>query len=128
MLGEGYNKMEKTDDTKLLRQIADSLDELVKLTKIMSFPMVKQTLEAALDTEQKRVVYQLLDGNKTVAEIEKISGANPRFISEWGQEWEKIGIVKRETPGRKAKRKWLFNLTTFGIDVPEISTDNNNVA
>jgi hypothetical protein len=119
--------MDKNDEkTELLKQIASSLEVLVKRTQITSYPLVKQTLETVLDTEQKRQVYDLLDGEKTVAEIQKLSGANPRHISEWGQEWERIGIV--EESGRKGRRQKSFDLTAFGIVVAEISNNNNNLA
>ena len=116
--------MDKKDkQMELLEQIASSLKDLVKWTKVTSYPMVRNTLETVLDTEQKRQVYELLDGERTVTEIKKMCGANPRLISEWGQEWEGIGIV--EESGRKGRRKSSFDLAVYGIAVSEISNNNN---
>lgn len=105
---------------ELLQRIASSLEELVTWTRISNFPIVKQILETALDTEQKRLVYHLLDGTKTIAEIQKLSGVNGRFISEWGREWERLGIVQdSEISGRKGRRQRLFDISMCGMDIPE---------
>jgi hypothetical protein len=104
----------------LLQQIASSLHELVQFTRIMSYPTVKQILEATLDTEQKRLVYHHLDGTKTVAAIQEETGVNARYISEWGQEWEKIGIVESSTISeRKGRRQKVFDLFTYGLVMSE---------
>ena len=112
--------MKADTQIELLQQIATSLNELVKWGRVSSFPIVKQALEITLDTEQKRLVYHLLDGTKSVAEIQKLSGVNARFISEWGQEWEKIGIVQdSEISERKGRRQRSFDISTFGMEIPK---------
>jgi hypothetical protein len=104
----------------LLQQITSSLHELVQFTRIVSYPTVKQILQATLDTEQKRLVYHCLDGTKTVGAIQEETGVNARYISEWGQEWEKIGIVKSSTISeRKGRRQKVFDLSTYGLVMPE---------
>jgi len=114
--------MKKTDpQLQILQQIASSLEELVKLTRVMSYPSIKETLEIALDTDQKRLVYHHLDGDNTVSAIQKLTGVNARHISEWGQEWEKLGIA--ESGARKGRRQKLFDISMFGIIVPEVATD-----
>jgi hypothetical protein len=102
---------------KVLEEIATSLQELVKLTRVMSYPSVKQMLETVLDTEQKRMVYDLLDGNRKMVDIQRLSGINVSYISQWGQEWEKIGIV--EAGARKGRRRKCFDMSMFGVSVSE---------
>ena len=120
--------MAKTDaQLQLLQEISLSIQELVRLTRIMSYPTVKQLLETALDTDQKRSVYQHLDGIKTVSSIQKQTGVNSRYISEWGQEWEKIGIVESSTISeRKGRRQKLFDLSNFGLLESEDNTENED--
>ena len=79
---------------KLLENITSSLQELVKIFRITSQSEIKNILEKTLATHEKRLVYNHMDGEKTVATIQKLTGVNVRFISEWGQEWEKLGIVE----------------------------------
>lgn len=107
---------------QLLEQIASSLEELVKLTRVMSYPAVQQILETALDTDQKKLVYHLLDGTKTMATIQQLTGVNTRFISAWGQEWEKLGIVELTASGIRGRRQKSFDLSMFGIPIPEATT------
>ena len=107
------------DGTQLqvLEQIAANLQELLKLVQVMSSQSVKTVLETALDTQQKRLVYDLLDGERTVRSIQELSGASPSSISQWGQEWENIGIV--ETGTRKGRRRKSFDISEFGLPIPE---------
>ena len=109
----------------LLQQIALSIQELVQLTRVMSYSTVKQILETALDTDQKKLVYHLLDGTKAVASIQKVTGVNARYISEWGQEWEKLGIVEPiSASGIKGRRQKSFDISIFGMSIPEVVTDS----
>lgn len=111
--------------TQLLQRIAVSLEELVTLARISNFALVKQVLETALNTEQKRLVYDLLDGTKTVAEVQKLSGVNSRFISEWGQEWEKLGLAQsNEVAGKKGRRQRSFDISMFGMSIPKPQVDD----
>jgi len=66
----------------LLQEIAGSLRELVTWTRIIGYPTVKQMLETVLDSNEKRLVYHLTDGRRSVAEVQKLTGVNARFISE----------------------------------------------
>jgi len=109
---------------QLLAEVADSLQELVRLTRVMSYSTVKQLLETTLDTEEKRLVYHLLDGTRSMASIQELTGVNVRYISEWGQEWEKLGIAEPCTVSRvRGRRQKSFALAMFGILVPEVGTD-----
>jgi Cdc6-like AAA superfamily ATPase len=118
---------EKDPQLPLLEQMAFSLQELVKLTRVMSYPTIKQILDTALDTEEKRLVYHFLDGTKSVASVQKLTGVNGRHISEWGQEWEKLGIVESSATSRvKGRRQKSFDLSMFGISVPEVAEDDTN--
>lgn len=111
---------EKRTQLALLQEIAESLRELVAWTRVIGHPTVKQTLERVLDSDEKRLVYHLTDGRRSVAEIQKLAGVNARFISEWGREWEKFGIVEQSRISKiKGRRQKLFDLAVFGISVPD---------
>ena len=100
---------------EILRELSITLRELTNWVKVLGRGKVKTTLEQVLDTEQKRLVYDLCDGEKSVKDIEKITGVNVRYVSEWSQEWERIGIVEQGDL-RKGRRKKLFDLTVLGIN------------
>jgi len=116
--------MSETDEghvqLALLQEIAESLHELVAWTRVIGYPTVKQMLETVLDSNEKRLVYHLTDGRRSVEEVQKLTGVNARFISEWGREWEKFGIVEQSRISKiKGRRQKLFDLAVFGIPVPD---------
>ena len=116
--------MSETDEghvqLALLQEIAESLHELVAWTRVIGYPTVKQMLETVLDSNEKRLVYHLTDGRRSVAEVQNLTGVNARFISEWGREWEKFGIVEQSRISKiKGRRQKLFDLAVFGIPVPD---------
>jgi hypothetical protein len=109
----------------LLQKIADSLRELVTWTQLIGYSTVKQTLETVLDSNEKRLVYHLTDGQRSVAEIQEMTGVNARFISEWGREWERIGIVEQSHTSKiRGRRQRVFDLAAFGISVPDQAVSN----
>jgi len=106
-----------------LREVAESLRQLVTWVRVIGYPTIKQTLETVLDSDEKRLVYHLTDGQRSVREIEKLTRVNVRQISEWGQEWERIGVAE---PSRvssvRGRRQRAFDLADFGLEIPEISS------
>ena len=107
--------MESDAHLLLLEQIAASLHQLVRLTRILSYPTIKQLLETALDTDSKRMVYDLTDGKNGVKAIQEATSVNVRYVSEWWQEWEKLGIVEQCPDSPKGRRHKLLDLDAFGI-------------
>jgi hypothetical protein len=104
----------------LLQEIASLLRELVAWTRVTAYSTVKQMLETTLDTDEKRLVYHLTNGQRSVKEIQKLTSVNVRFISEWGQEWETIGIAEQSRESNiKGRRQKVFDLAAFGISVPD---------
>lgn len=107
----------------LLQEITESLRELVAWARVTGYPTVKQTLETILDSDEKRLVYHLTDGQRGVKEIQRLTGVNARYISEWGQEWERIGIVgPSRVSSIRGRRQRAFDLADFGLEIPEISS------
>ncbi|EKE05534.1 MAG: hypothetical protein ACD_19C00230G0003 [uncultured bacterium] len=106
----------------LLESIDFSLKEINKLVRLISTPLIKDILEKTLNTKDKRLVYSNMDGEKSVTSIQELTKVNVRYISEWGQDWEKIGIVESESNSSvRGRRKKLYDLTLFDvtIDIPE---------
>ena len=103
---------------ELLQEIAISLRELTAWTKVIGRESVRRILEEVLDSDEKRRVYQSMDGQSGVAEIQERTGVNVRFISEWGQEWEAIGIARQSRRSKvRGRRERVFDLDTFGVSI-----------
>jgi hypothetical protein len=108
-----------TNDLDVLSEIAESLRELNQWARLIGFPAAKKTLETLLDSDEKKIVYHLCDGNRGAKEISVLSGVNIRYVSEWGQSWEAIGILRQSRSTTvKGRREKLFELSDFGISLP----------
>lgn len=115
--------MEHEDSqTRTLETIADSLVEIERMMRVITQPLVSTTLKNTLNSPEKKV-YECMDGNNTVSVIQEKTKVNSRYISEWGQEWEKIGIVESDDKSYyRARRKKIYDLSLFGFIKNEIST------
>jgi hypothetical protein len=100
----------KDDEISLLK-------EILKWLKFAGMKEVKAVLTSELDSDQKKLVYQLSDGTKTNAEINKISGVSTGSISGYWKKWLKLGLgeTKAVTGGDRFVR--AFDLGDFGITV-----------
>jgi transposase len=106
--------MEKGND--LLNEIADILTDFMNIARVVNYDKIKSLLSQELDTKEKRLVYELSDGVKTVREISQLSGVNISSISTWSQYWEQLGILVETRGGEvKGRRKKLFTLSSYGI-------------
>jgi hypothetical protein len=113
---------ENDEQLALLRNIAASVHELLLWTRVARHDAVRNVLQAALDSDEKRLVYHFSDGKRGVADIQDLTGVNVRFVSEWGQQWEKIGIVQPSTVSKiKGRRQKVFDLQAFDIALPDVS-------
>jgi len=112
--------MAEDSNIQVLQDISYSLQQIVKLLRVVSYPTIKQILENNLDTPEKRAVYNLLDGTRGVKAIQEQTGVNVRYISEWGQKWEELGIVEPSiVTNVKGRRQKAFELSTFGVTTIE---------
>jgi len=93
------------------------LKEILKWIKVTSFKDVKQILDSTLETDAKKIIYQLSDGDNGQAEIVKKAKASPNSVSKYWQEWEKIGLGESKPIGKGVRFVRSFDLTSFGIDV-----------
>jgi len=51
-----------------------------------------------------------MNGESTELVFQEKTGVNVRFISEWGQQWEIIGIVETDaTTNVRGRRRGLFD-------------------
>ncbi len=109
---------DKQGQMAVLGEIARSLRELVTWTRVMGYSAVREMLETALDSDEKQLVYHLTDGRRSVKESQELTGVNVRHISEWGQEWESMGIAESSRASSvKGRRQRVFNLTDFGFQI-----------
>jgi hypothetical protein len=103
------------EQTELLR-------EILKWTKFSGMKGVKEVLSSVLDTDQKKIAFQLSDGSKGLIEISKATGiAGKDTIARLWKSWTKLGLGENK-PVKGGKRfKRFFDLGDIGIEVPKLS-------
>ena len=96
------------------------LKEILKWIRFAGMKGVKDQLEATLETDQKKTVYQLSDGSKTIADINEITGVSTGSISGYWQKWVKLGLGVKIAVKGGDRFKRSFDLEDLGVKIPEI--------
>lgn len=82
---------------------------------------IAEAINRELSNPQKKIVYNLTDGNHSAYEIAQIVKVSLTTIHRWWRDWERLGIVCRnESKGKSVVQK-RFSLEDIGIEVPNIS-------
>ena len=97
----------------------DILKEILKWIKFAGAKEVKNVLLATLDTEQKRLVYHLSDGEHGIQEIGKVVGLSGETVRKYWASWARQGIVESLKVRGGERHKKSFELEDFGIEVPQ---------
>ena len=103
-------KPESTED-----KILQTLQELLKWTKVSSYNDIKKMLESVLDAENKKVIYHLSNGENSTDQIVEKGKVAAGSVSKYWREWEKIGIGEQIPVKRGMRFKHSFDLGDFGL-------------
>jgi len=96
------------------------LTEILKWIKFAGMKEVKEVLNSVLDTDQKKLVYQLSDGSKGTVEVGKATGiASTATISRYWKSWLKLGLGENVSVKGGERFRRAFDLEDFGIEVPQ---------
>lgn len=106
------------NDEKLDR-IIELLEEILKWTRFEGNQRVKEILLDELDTDVKKIVYELSDGRSS-PEIAKEIDVTDKTIRDWWKKWVKRRIAEVHPNYSKRIRK-VFSLGDFGIEVPKVN-------
>ena len=107
------------DVVALLTRNQHTLDEMLMWLRITGAEKARNTLESALDTSEKRLVYQLSDG-RTTREINAASGVSIATISNYWKRWFRIGLMKKVIVKGGGERHFrAFDLEDLGVEVPK---------
>lgn len=106
--------IQNDEQTQLLR-------EILKWVKFAGMKEVKEVLNSVLDTDQKKLVYQLSDGSKGMIEVGETAGiASTSTISKYWKTWLKLGLGENLSVKGGERFKRAFDLEDFGIEVPQV--------
>ena len=99
--------------------IIDLLQELVVWTKLVYRTQVAEWFTQILDSDEKRIVYEYSDGERSVRELRELTGVSKALVSAWWRDWDQLGIMERtrRVPGRRQR---MVSLEGLGIVVPPL--------
>lgn len=115
-------KLKSTED-----KILQTLQELLKWTKVSSYNNIKKMLESTLDSENKIIIYYLSDGKNGQDEIVEKGKVAAGSVSKYWKEWEKLGIGEPIPVKRGMRFKKSFEPEDFGIEIPKKIRSEKNV-
>lgn len=92
------------------------LQELLNWTKVGFYASVKGMLSDVLNTENKRLAYQLADGTRGRDAIKTAAGMGSDSVTELFRQCVNLGLMDVNLDN---KRRGLFNLDNFGL-APQI--------
>lgn len=101
-------------------RMVELLEELVRWTRVTSFPKVKDLLIGTLTSQEEKVAYQSSDGEKTSREVAEMANVSKFTILKWWTAWIKAGIAESISVQRGERAKRIFSLDDFGVEVPII--------
>jgi len=117
---------DKTDQREItLKDVHDTLKEMLKWTKFAGVKEVKPILETHLSNDSKKIIYYLSDGTKGIQEIAKIVGnVSPGTVFNYWKTWGKVELGESITVPGGTRFHHSFDLEDFGIKVLEITKQN----
>jgi Fic family protein len=101
-------------------ELIEVMREILKWTRFAGAREVRNILTAALDTEQKRLIYHLSDGIKGSVEIAKIANVGDSTVRRYWESWARQGIVEPIKVKGGTRFRKSFELEDFGIAVPQL--------
>ncbi|MCP8309409.1 MAG: helix-turn-helix domain-containing protein [archaeon] len=96
------------------------LEEILKWIRFSGMQQVKSVLLSLLDSETKRIIYHLSDGEKSSGDIGKMSGVSDQTVRNYWRDWFTKGIVEPKSVKGGTRYKKVFSLEDFGIEVPPL--------
>lgn len=85
----------------------EKMDEIIFWLRLISLPVLKNTMSQLLDTKEKEEVYSQTDGQKSVREISKGTDVPVATVQRWWTEWSEKGILRDSTKYKGRKQKVL---------------------
>jgi len=102
------------------------LSEILKWIRFAGMKEVKSTLMTALDSDAKKLIYQKSDGTRGSVELAKLASIKSnRTVADMWDLWLRLNIGESIPAKGGSRFKRSFDLSDFGIEVPEVRTAEN---
>lgn len=105
------------DVVAALQKNQETLEEIKVWAKINGVEKVQDLLKKTLDSPEKITIYHLSDG-KTIRDIIAICGGSIYTVSNYWNNWNKLGLMKSISVKRGERFIKSFDLESYGIEIP----------
>lgn len=102
---------------------AELLEEILKWTKFNAMQL-KAVLLEELDADEKKLVYENSDGDRSSRDIAKLANVSYKTVQHYWKSWSEIGIVEATEKYRGGRFKKLCSLVELGIAIPKSSSSS----
>lgn len=101
--------------------------EFLRIYKFVNQSQIVEALRGQLedDSNNKKKIYELSDGNRSTRDIQKIVGVSPPTITAYWKQWALSGIVIPAE--RKGRYKAAFDLKEYGLSVLDENEQGDDV-
>ena len=100
-------------------------EEQLRWSKLAGLTQLKTILEQNVKDEKERSVYELSDGEKSIRDLEEMTGVSRSKIAILWKKWYGMGLMERSHKYEGKRMKKSFSLLDSGIEV--ILPSNKNV-
>ena len=102
-----------------LERVSKNLKEVAKWVRFQNVPRLREVLIRELDTPQKKVAFDLTDGEHSRRDIAKEITIDDATVQGWWDKWFQLAIVGESETYRGRPQK-IVSLGELGIDVPKL--------
>ncbi len=107
---------------KTNEEILRTLKEMLKWLKFTGIKEVRTVMSNALETEQKRLIFHLSDGNRGIIEIGKLANVGSSTVARYWEAWYRLGLMEPVAVQGGVRYKKSFELEDFGFNIPQSKT------
>ena len=108
-----------------LNDVADRLDklhvmlkEIARWTRFRSIPSLLETLLRELNTPEKKLAYEMTDGDHSRRDIAAELSISDDIVRGWWDKWYALALVE-PSETRKGRPQKITSLDELGIEVPK---------
>lgn len=119
--------MEKKDEKQAtlndvvleLKSLGEGVGEVAKWVRFQNASRLRDVLLKELDAPQKKVAFELTDGEHSRRDIAKEIGIDDDTVRTWWDRWFQLAVVE-ESERRKGRPQKVVSLGEIGIEVPKL--------
>ncbi len=100
------------------------LKEILVWSRFQNFPKLRKLLIDTLDSDIKKLAYELTDGEKSRYDIAKELNISDGAVRSWWEVWYNLGILQ-PSGKRKGRPQKLMSLEDMGIEFPKIQVQKS---